>query len=57
LEEKNFVAEVFRVAEGDLPKIELKVFDLSTGKLVTTNRSGHALLVQDCLINKKIDKD
>ena len=44
LEKKNFIVDVMRVAEGDLPKIELKTFDLSTGQLVTSVRSNHALL-------------
>ena len=45
LEEKNFTVEVMRAGPGDLPKIESRTFDVTTGQLVTSNRSTYSLLV------------
>lgn len=45
LADKNDLLEVMRVAEGSLPKVEIRTFDLSTGQLATTCRMKHALLV------------
>ena len=42
---KNPLLDVMRVAEGSLPKVEIRTFDVNTGELVTTSRMKHALLV------------
>jgi hypothetical protein len=45
LEEKNFTVEVMRAAPGDLPKVESRTFDVTTGQLLTSNRSTYSLMV------------
>ena len=42
---KNPLLDVMRVAEGSLPKVEIRTFDVNTGELVKTSRMKHALLV------------